>query len=487
MVTWNMELDTLRSDLGGWAAGWGVGVGRPSRWLAGYSLDVAGKSACSPLGLPLLPAASARARRLACASCCCTIAHDSRLLPASCPPPPPPPSSPLPRPAGLPPQGPAAPLPLPLQASVLHSAARLQQGDTQGRHRAALRCVALCPRRPAVAALASPSARAAEPGGGAPRRRSPVLARPTHPPLPLSARLLLPSLRAERGRRALHHQLQRRPVQGVPRPLAGHAAPGQRRVRVCGRCAELAWRGGSGWRWSRRPPAAAAASPAADPPRPPASRPLHRPDAGRECPPSTAWRRPASTAQHSTAQHSTELIMPCLAALTARPTGPPPRRGRGAALQPGGVQGGADDGHGAEHRGGGLRHGLPAARIQGEAGAGAGAAVGAGGGAGGGARAAAGAGGGAGAGRVLHAGWFSRRVARVCRRGPAEQPAPSACAPALPTDRLERASCMRASVAVSSAHVPRAASTRGLVGDHKGHAARYVCRAACPPCACCAC
>jgi hypothetical protein len=32
----------------------------------------------------------------------------------------------------------------------------------------------------------------------------------------------------------LHHQLQRGAVPRVPRPLAGHAAPGQRRVRVCG-------------------------------------------------------------------------------------------------------------------------------------------------------------------------------------------------------------------------------------------------------------
>ena len=41
------------------------------------------------------------------------------------------------------------------------------------------------------------------------------------------------------------------------------------------------------------------------------------------------------------------------------------RRGRRAALQPGRVQGGADVGDGAQHRGRGVGHGLPAARVQG--------------------------------------------------------------------------------------------------------------------------
>ena len=40
-------------------------------------------------------------------------------------------------------------------------------------------------------------------------------------------------------------------------------------------------------------------------------------------------------------------------------------RGHLATLQPGRVQGGADAGNGLEHRGGGVCHGLPAARLQG--------------------------------------------------------------------------------------------------------------------------
>lgn len=44
----------------------------------------------------------------------------------------------------------------------------------------------------------------------------------------------LGSLLAVGGGRALHHQLQRRAVPRVSRPLAGHAAPGQRRLRLRG-------------------------------------------------------------------------------------------------------------------------------------------------------------------------------------------------------------------------------------------------------------
>lgn len=45
---------------------------------------------------------------------------------------------------------------------------------------------------------------------------------------------LFPPAPAVCGCGALHHQLQRGPVPRVPRPMAGHAAAGQRRVRMRG-------------------------------------------------------------------------------------------------------------------------------------------------------------------------------------------------------------------------------------------------------------
>ena len=180
------------------------------------------------------------------------------------------------------------------------------------------------------------------------------------------SRLSRPSVAPSPAGRPLHHQLQRGALPRVPGALAGHAAAGQWRVRLRGgwvpagahrraagaaRPAERAGRLARNTWLARYAPqlqqgvcnsrVLGAAGAYMRRGAPGAIR------AGRRAAPRTS---PGGSAAHFT--------QPPLNCLRAACRGPP-------ALHAGRVQGGAHAGHGAGHRGGGQRHGIPAAGVQG--------------------------------------------------------------------------------------------------------------------------